>query len=192
MLDQTISRIRRNHGLEHATIHVLTENYKHFSAQGNSDHRGFSLNIYGDVKENQVEAAVREAHERLRNGEHHLAVHPNCGTVLVTTATLTTLAVQLVFGAESLRGGSMSKNKLTTLFNAGPMAVLTAVLAIIVSRPLGMKLQARYTTDGNIGDMEIVRIRKVSPSIITRLFHILLVGGQDRFQPTAYRIETRG
>jgi hypothetical protein len=192
MLDQTISRIRRNHGLEHATIHVLTEKYKQFSAQGNSDHRGFSLNIYGDIEEYQVDAAVREAHERLRNGEYNLAVHPNCGTVLVTTATLTTLAVQVVFGAEALRGGSVSKNKLATLFNAGPMAVLMAVFAIIISRPLGMKLQARYTTDGKIGDLEIVRVRKVSPSIVTRLFHVLLVGGQNRFQPTAYRIETIG
>ena len=192
MLDQTISRIRRNHGLEHATIHVLTEKYKQFSAQGNSDHRGFSLNIYGNLDEYQVEAAVKEAHERLRRGEHHLAVHPNCGTVLVTTASLATLAVQLVFGTESLRGDASSNNKLTKIFNTGPMAVLMAALAIIVSRPLGMKLQAKYTTDGRIGDMEVVRVRKVSPSIITRLFHILLVGGQDRYQPTAYRIETQG
>jgi hypothetical protein len=192
MLDQTISRIRRNHGLEHATIHILTEKHKQFSAQGNSDHRGFSLNIYGDIKDDQVEAAVREAHKRLRNGEYHLAVHPNCGTVLVTTAALSTLAVQLVFGIDSLRDNSSSNNKLATLLNTGPMAVLMATLAIIISRPLGMKLQEKYTTDGHIGDLEIVQIRKVPPSIITRLFHVLLVGGQDSYQPTAYRIETKG
>jgi hypothetical protein len=192
MLDQTISRIRRNHGLEHATIHVLTEKYKQFSAQGNSDHRGFSLNIYGDIKDYQVEAAVQEAYERLRNGEHQLAVHPNCGTVLVTTATLSTLAVQLVFGVDSLRNNSSSKNKLNTLLNTGPMAVLMATLAIIVSKPLGMKLQEKYTTDGHVGNLKIVQVRKVSPSIVTRLFQILLVGGQDKYQPTAYRIETEG
>ncbi|MFN2116912.1 MAG: DUF6391 domain-containing protein [Candidatus Promineifilaceae bacterium] len=192
MLDQTISRIRRNHGLEHATIHVLTEKYKQFSAQGNSDHRGFSLNIYGDIKDYQVDAAVQEAYERLRNGEHQLAVHPNCGTVLVTTATLSTLAVQLVFGVDSLRNNSSSKNKLNTLLNTGPMAVLMATLAIIVSKPLGMKLQEKYTTDGHVGNLKIVQVRKVSPSIVTRLFQILLVGGQDKYQPTAYRIETEG
>ena len=49
MITGTIARIRRNHGLEHATIHVLSEGHKRFSAQGNSDHRGFHLNIYGDV-----------------------------------------------------------------------------------------------------------------------------------------------
>lgn len=192
MLEQTISRIRRNHGLEHATIHVLTENFKQFSAQGNSDHRGFSLNIYGDLKEYQVEAAVQEACKRLQNGEHHLAVHPNCGTVLVTTAALATLAVQLVFGVESRRANSSSNHMLVTLFNTGPLAVLMAVMAIIVSKPLGMKLQEQYTTDGHIGDMEIVSIRRVSPSIITRLFHVLLAGGQDKYQAIAYRIDTRG
>ncbi len=192
MLEKTISRIRRNHGLEHATIHVMTEKYKGFSAQGNSDHRGFSLNVFGNISDEQVEAAVLEARERLRNGEHHLAVHPNCGTVLVTTAALSTVAVQLAFGMDSLRGDNDSNNKLVSIFNTGPLAVLMAVLAIIVSRPLGMKLQTNYTTDGRIGNMEIVRVKKVQPSIVTRLFHLLLAGGQDKYQPAAYRIETRG
>ena len=191
MLEQTISRIRRNHGLEHATIHVLTEKNKQFSAQGNSDHRGFSLNVYGDISDEQVAAAVYEAHKRLQNGERHLAVHPNCGTVLVTTATLVTLAVQLVFGVDSKRSNN-SAGKLATIVNTGPLAVLMAVLALIVSRPLGMQLQARYTTDGNIGELAIADVRRVSPSFITRFFHILLAGGRDNYQAHAYRIETRG
>ena len=103
MIENTINRIRRNHGLEHATIHVLSEGHKRFSAQGNSDHRGFHLNIYGDVTEEEVAAAVAEAHRRLRAGERHLAVHPNCGTVLVTTAMLATLAAQAVFTFEQWR-----------------------------------------------------------------------------------------
>ena len=103
MINSTINRIRRNHGLEHATIHILSEGHKRFSAQGNSDHRGFHLNIYGDVTEEEVAAAVAEAHRRLRAGERHLAVHPNCGTVLVTTAMLATLAAQAVFTFEQWR-----------------------------------------------------------------------------------------
>ncbi len=190
MLEKTVSRIRRNHGLEHATIHVLTEKHRQFSAQGNSDHRGFSLNIYGDISEQQVVQAVEEARQRLRDGEHHLALHPNCGTVLITTAALSTLAVQLVFGIEAKRDDN-ANSKMIQLFNAGPLAVLMAVLAIIVSKPLGMQFQARYTTDGNIGDLEIVRVRKVSPTIVTRIFHLLLAGGRDKHQPHAFRIETR-
>jgi hypothetical protein len=100
--------------------------------------------------------------------------------------------VQLAFGVDSLRSDGTSNNKLVTIFNTGPLAVLMAVLAIIVSKPLGMKIQERYTTEGRIGELEIVRVRNVQPSIITRLFHLLLAGAQDKYQPAAYRIETRG
>ena len=72
------------------------------------------------------------------------------------------------------------------------MAVLMAVVAIIVSKPVGMKLQERFTTDGDIGELQVVRVERVSPSFITRLFHLLLAGGQQKYYPNAYRIETRG
>lgn len=191
MLQTTLSRIRRNHGLEHATIHVLSEKHSGFSAQGNSDHRGFSLNVYGDISEEQVETAVREAHRRLRAGQHNLAVHPNCGTVLVTTATLATAAAQTVFSIENRRTAG-KRDPLAFLLNSGPPAVLMVVLALIVSRPLGMQLQERFTTEGDPGGMEIVSVTAVSPSFITRLFQLLLTGGSSRFQPRAYRITTRG
>src|SRR5690606_3752375 len=64
-LTHLVDRTRRNHGLEHATIHVLSERHKQFSAQGNSDFRGFHLNIYGDVAEEDVIDAVHEAHRRM-------------------------------------------------------------------------------------------------------------------------------
>lgn len=190
MIDQTISRVRRNHGLEHATIHVLSEKYKGFSAQGNSDHRGFSLNVYGNINEDQVQAAVQEAFQRMKAGEYELAVHPNCGTALLTTATLATLAAQSVFGLEYRRQGKDGTMG-SVIFNALPSAVLMVVLAIIVSRPLGLQLQARYTTEGDLGDLEVVDISPVSPSLATRLFHYLLAGGKDKYQARAYRIKTQ-
>lgn len=191
MLQTTISRIRRNHGLEHATIHVLSEQYKGFSAQGNSDHRGFSLNVYGKISEEQVATAVHEAHRRLRAGQRDLAVHPNCGTVLITTATMATLAAQSVFGIENRRLGG-KREPLSVLLNSGPLAVLLVVLSLIVSRPLGMHLQERYTVDGNPGDLEIVRVASVPLSPITRFFQLLLTGGRREYQPRSYRISTRG
>ncbi|MEM7114463.1 MAG: DUF6391 domain-containing protein [Chloroflexota bacterium] len=189
MLSKTISRIRRNHGLEHATIHVLSEKYKNFSAQGNSDHRGFRLNIYGDISETAVTEAVEEAFTRMKNGEHHLAVHPNCGTVLLTTATMATLAAQAVLTVEQKRRRQPTMT-LGTLFNALPSAVLAVVVSLIVSRPLGIHLQAEYTTEGDLGEMEIASIRTVSPSIVTRLFQLLLTGGSTPLKATAYKIET--
>jgi len=190
LLDQTLGRIKRNHGLEHATIHVLSEKHNRFSAQGNSDHHGFSLNIYGDVEEKDVQAAVKEAYTRLQGGEHQLAVHPNCGTVLLTTATLAALASQGVLAAEWRRSDQRGMGKGLSFINALPSAVLAAALAIIVSRPLGIFIQANYTVDGKLGNLHVNRVRQVTPSPVTHLFHLLLTGGSRELQVRSYRIET--
>ncbi len=216
-----VNRIRRNHGLEHATIHVLSEGHKRFSAQGNSDHRGFHLNIYGDVTEEEVAKAVAEAHRRLRAGERHLAVHPNCGTVLVTTAMLATLAAQAVFTFEQWRaektpsqglvpspsggglgrgsdvpspsGGGLGRgSSALTLLNSLPSATLAVVAALIVGRPLGITLQERYTVDGDIRDLEVASIRPVRLSPVTRLFQLLLTAGNRALPPHAYFVRTVG
>lgn len=189
MIAQLLSRIRRNHGLEHATIHMLTARHQKFSAQGNSDHRGFSLNVFGDVSEDDVRAAVREAYSRLKAGEHQLAVHPNCGTVLLTTAAMVTVASQAMFSLEQRRQG-VGANRFSVLFNAMPAAVLMTVFALIASRPIGIQLQERYTTEGDLGPLQVVSINRVSPSLVTRLFQLLLTSGRGDMPSKAYRIET--
>ncbi|MBK8987264.1 MAG: hypothetical protein IPM39_14495 [Chloroflexi bacterium] len=191
MLSEIISRTRRNHGLEHATIHVLSEKHKNFNAQGNSDHRGFYLNVYGNLPEATVVTAVEEAYRRMKGGEANLAVHPNCGTVLLTTATMATLAAQTTLALEQRRQKRPSFD-LSVFANALPSAILAVVVTLIVSRPLGIYLQAQYTTEGNLGDMQIVSIEKIQPSPITRLFQLLLTGGSQTHPATAYRIRTRG
>lgn len=191
MLAQTLSRIQRNHGLEHATIHVLSGKYQNFSAQGNSDHRGFNLNVYGNVSVEAVQEAVHEAHRRMNAGEKELAVHPNCGTVLLTTATMATLAAQATFAVEQKRQRRPSMN-LSVLLNGLPTAVLAVVFAIIISKPIGIYLQAKFTTEGDLGDLQITSIRKITPSPITRLFQLLLTGGNKKLPTAAYEIRTVG
>jgi len=51
-----IRRIRRNHGLEHATIHMLSRKQKNLNIAGRSTSAGFYL--YGNVPTAEVEAAV--------------------------------------------------------------------------------------------------------------------------------------
>lgn len=190
MTNSLISRIRRNHGLEHATIHVLSEGHKRFSAQGNSDHRGFHLNIYGDITEDEVNAAVAEAYRRLRAGEHHLAVHPNCGTVLVTTAALATLAAQTMLALENWREPRAGRVRPASLANALPGAMLAVVVALIVGRPLGVRLQERYTVDGELDDLRVESVRPVPPSPVTRLFQLLLTGGNPDLRAKSYFVRT--
>lgn len=193
MLDRMkdlVSRTRRNHGLEHATIHVLSEKHKQFSAQGHSDFRGFHLNIFGDISEEEVEAAVNEAYKRMKKGESHLAVHPNCGTVLLTTAALGALASQSAFSLEQRRQRRPSMTP--SVFLSGlPSATLAGVLALIISRPVGLAIQEKFTTDGDLQDMKVVRVRKIAPSPITRFFQLLLTPGRD-LAVSAYHVETSG
>ena len=191
MLAQMISRVRRNHGLEHATIHVLSEKYANrFRAQGNSTAQGFFLNIYGNISDEEVEAAVHEAYRRMKAGERQLAVHPNCGTVLLTTATMATMASQLAFGLE-MRRQKVREMTPAVLLHALPGAVLAAVTALIVSRPVGMMVQEKYTTDGDLKELRITRIRRITPSPVTRVFQFLL-GQSGNQHVQAYQVDTEG
>jgi hypothetical protein len=147
-----ITRIQRNHGLEHATIHILSRRNGNLSLVGRSDWNGFTL--YGPVDTSEVKHAAQEALRRLRQGEAELAVHPRCGTMVATTGLLTGLAA---FIAIRLDGrGRFSWASI-------PAAILAATLAAIVAQPLGLLLQERFTTTGQPGDMEIKNV-SVNPA----------------------------
>jgi hypothetical protein len=143
-----LGRMRRNHGLEHATLHMLAKRYPRQSLAGHSSPTGFW--IVGEVSTDDLRAAVSEALERLQNGERALAVHPNCGTNFVTTGVLAGLAGALaMFGA-----GKRARDKLERL----PLAMFSATLTLILTQPLGLKLQERVTTSGDPGDLRVVEI----------------------------------
>jgi hypothetical protein len=160
-----ISRIRRNHGLEHATLHVLANYLPHTMLVGHSDIGGFW--IIGNVPAELLHAAVQEAIARLRAGERQLAVHPNCGTNFATAGALAGLA-----GAASMLGsGRRWQDKLARL----PFAAVLATIALIVSQPLGLELQRRVTTSGDPGSLEVISIT----------YH-------EQGNVTFHRIQTRG
>jgi len=157
------SRVRRNHGLEHATIHVIT-GQRPRRLFGHSDAGGFWL--WGQVSTQELEAAVFQALTRLRAGEHHLAVHPNCGTNFATAGVAAGLAGALaMFGAE--KGWRRRLERL-------PLAAALATLALILTRPLGNRIQERVTTSGVPGDLEVVEIvpvkrgRWIGHRVVTR------------------------
>ena len=76
-----IDRTRRNHGLEHATMTLLAQTHRGVALVGRSTPAGFYL--YGNVSTEAVNDAAHEALRRMKTGEHHLAVHPTCGTNFV-------------------------------------------------------------------------------------------------------------
>lgn len=140
-----IARIRRNHGLEHATIHVLTQQKPGLRVVGRTTPGGFYL--YGNLTTNEVRAAIEQAIARLQQGERQLAVHPHCGTNLATAGFLAGLSAFVVLLPRARR-------RLDQL----PFAILAATLAVIAAQPLGIILQTQVTTSPDVGNLIVKRI----------------------------------
>lgn len=150
------SRIRRNHALEHATLHVLGRRY-HKALAGYSDFGGFWL--VGEVPTEDVEQAAIEALARLRSGEARLAIQPFCGTTFVTGGVLAgTVAWLAMIGT-----GRGLKRKL----DRWSWVVTLTTLALIVAQPLGLWVQARLTTLAQPGEMQVTGVRLVGSGRLT-------------------------
>lgn len=143
-----LSRIRRNHGLEHATLHVLSRRYPGLKMGGYSDYNGFWL--LGELEEKDVRDGVQEALSRLKAGEADLAVHPNCGTNFATAGSLAGLA-----GLLGMLGvGRNRRDKLERL----PMVAVFATVALILAQPLGLSIQKHITTSGKPDKLEVIQV----------------------------------
>ena len=147
VLADAVQRTRQHHAIEHATIHVLAARHPGHSFSGYSDPVGFT--IYGGIDEVDLQTAVGDALLRLQAGERELAIHPNCGTNLLTTAVAATLAG--IFGAIVVRRGWLER--LT-------ISLALTLIAVAGSRPLGMHLQ-EYTTQADVADRWVTEIRLI-------------------------------
>jgi hypothetical protein len=143
-----LSRIRRNHALEHATIHLLSARFPWGTFVGRSDGQGFYL--FGDVPGSAVGEAAVEALARLRAGESRLSVHPNCGTNLLTSGVLGASAAFAAFA-----GSTTSRSRFARL----PTAILLTALALLVAQPLGLALQRSVTTQADPQGLRVAEVR---------------------------------
>lgn len=141
-----VRRVRRNHALEHATVHVLSGRRPGIPLAGRSDGGGFWL--YGDVETEDVRAAATTALARLPS-EPQLAIHPYCGTNLVVgglLAAAAALAALLSTAAED-----RARKPLSVL----PRLLLAGTAAAVASRPLGPWAQRRLTTHPDVAGARI-------------------------------------
>ncbi len=145
-----ILETRRNHALEHATIHLLSRKHPGKRMAGHSNPTGFFL--LGDLVTQDIWSAATEAYTRLNSGESGLAIHPGCGTNLATTALLSA-----TFAWFPLRG---TRSMLWRLMLV-PFALMFAVAGYQLSKPLGPWLQKYVTTEADLGEMKIVDITPV-------------------------------
>jgi hypothetical protein len=145
-LTDLIRRTRQHHAIEHATIHLLAARIPAQRFSGYSDPLGFT--IYGEVEEEELRRVVSDALLRLQAGEDQLAIHPNCGTNLATSAVLVTLA------------GVITGSGRRSFWERFATALVFVLPALVLARPLGAHLQ-RYTTLAEVADRWLAEIRPV-------------------------------
>ncbi len=161
-----VSMIRRNHGLEHATINILSEKYPGRSFAGHSDRKGFW--IIGEISTDELAEIAKLALARMNSGEHNLALHAHCGTNAVTTG--------VIAGTFAWLATLKTENNWKKKFDRLPWLIVLVTGAVILSQPLGPIVQKKITTSGIPAGLYIVQI--------TRYERIL----ENR--PTMHRVET--
>jgi len=148
--------IRRNHAMEHATVHILGERLPTLRVVGRTTYGGFYL--YGDVDTALLNGAVRDAAERLKD-DADLAVHPRCGTNLAVTAMLAGLAAFVA-------GGVRTRSRLVTL----PQVLLASLWGVLLAQPLGYMVQRELTTSARVEGARIGTIQRSQVGKVTTHF----------------------
>ena len=147
-----ISRTRRNHGLEHATLNLLARSHPGKPFAGHSDGGGFW--IFGEIASEDLFQSIEKALSRLQMGQSDLAIHKNCGTNLLISGFAAGVA-----GAFGLIGvGDKPRDKVERI----PLITLFSVIALILARPLGPIIQRKLTVNADPGDLKILSIARHS------------------------------
>ena len=145
---------RRNHGLEHATLQILSEKCPGRTMAGPSNPTGCVG--FWVVPLEEVAKAATEALARLQGGERRLAIHPGCGTnYLVAGAIGGTLAWLSMLGA---RTGRERRQRLLP-------AILMATFGFLMAQPVGPLVQERITTSADLGNMALDGVYALRPGL---------------------------
>ena len=148
MEPSTLRRIRRNHAIEHAAMHMLARTSGSVPLAARSDWRG--LTFYGDVDTATLKSAIDAGLHALNTGQRDLAVHPRCGSMVSVSVLLGTLVAWLV--QSGLRRGRLADPRTA---DSGWHRERT-----LVARPFGETLQAQVLTDARIGRARLLSIRR--------------------------------
>lgn len=149
-----VSRVRRNHALEHATMQVLAEQHGATHLVGRSSFWGFT--IYGDVDTEDLLDAAQEGLQRLKAGQRTMAIHPNCGSNYAVAGTVAGLGAFVALGGLSRDQNRGVMDRIARL----PLACALGTLGVILSRPLGTAFQAHVTTEADVGDLSITGVTR--------------------------------
>ena len=145
MFDRLGRAIRRNHGLEHATVAVLlSRRGPTLRLVGRAGVDGFY--VYGNVGEAELLSAADEALTRLQRGEGSLAVSPLCGTNLAVGGILAGLSTLAVAGDAGGRWDRL------------PNALVLGLVSMLAAQPAGRWLQQHVTTSPDMSETRILGV----------------------------------
>nr|WP_290668519.1 DUF6391 domain-containing protein [Ardenticatena sp.] len=144
-----VGKVRRVHALEHATITLLSMRIPNLRMVGRSTAHGFWL--YGNVETEAVRRAAEDALARLQRGEAELAIHPNCGTNIAVTGVLAGLSS---FAASA---PWHEKERIT---DRVPRAIMAALAALFLARPVGFWVQRNITTSPDARALQLGEIKR--------------------------------
>ncbi len=160
-LKATINATRRNHALEHATIHLLSQRLPGVRMVGRSTAGGFWL--YGAIPVDLLRQMTEEALSRLQGGERRLAIHENCGTNIVALGLLAGVGGTIALSGNKKRPWWDRLNVLTNI----------AILSAMLSYPFGYWLQEHVTTRVDNASGRIVAVEeKIGGQTPTRFVRI--------------------
>ena len=135
----TNPKLRKNHGLEHATINILEKEYGYNDLAGYAEEDGFY--IMGVNNTVYVEEAARKGLRLMQKGKEELAIHKRCGTSM----TVANFLSAIIF--------------LSLLFSSGHFSILNMIIAIIIANLvgpyIGQIVQRKFTTTSKVKEMEI-------------------------------------
>jgi hypothetical protein len=122
-------------------VNVIEENLGQCNLAGFAVKDGFKLRGIGAIAPETVYQAARIALNRLKGGEHDLAIHRRCGTSVMIARFLASVITVVMF--IGLR-----------YFNL--LAFVLALIAVnTLAVPLGEFFQRHITTSTNVGDVII-------------------------------------
>ena len=157
-----VQRLRQHHAIEHATVTLLSQRLPGAQLVARSDLVGFI--VFGELEIGVLRATAEQALVRLQAGETNLAVHPNCGTNLVTAGILA--------GAAAVAAGSGRRHR--SAWDRLPSAMLAAMLALLAAAPAGRWMQEHVTTSGEVAGLRVVDVVRLDGRPL--LHHRVLIG----------------
>lgn len=146
--------VRRNHGLEHATVAVMFGRQGPQRLAGRASGNGFF--ILGKVDADVLESCAEEALARIQRGESNLVVSPMCGTNLVVTGGICALATMV---SLTLSREKKPQERLGDAISASTMGAIAA-------QPLGRLVQEHITTMADHADTRLVKVRQFTPWLL--------------------------